>query len=198
MEVPDVRDVGRRQAGGGKAGRKEALEIGPLFEPRGAACRRCRVTSMPRARPRPSLPTREDERTLRLQMASRRSAVAPTVDRILAAVKAAGLSRDQLHNLAVAAAEALSNAAVHGNALRPQSRVRIAILVVPHKRAEVEVKDSGQGFDFGGLSDPTDPSRILVPGGMRRLVDRVEFSDAGSRVRLVMERRLSGARRSRG
>jgi anti-sigma regulatory factor (Ser/Thr protein kinase) len=135
-------------------------------------------------------------------MASRRSAVAPTVDRILAAVTPAGLSRDQLHNLAVAVAEALSNAAVHGNALRPHSRVRIALHVFPRKRAEVEVKDSGQGFDFGELADPTDPSRILVPGGrgvflMRRLVDRVEFADKGSRVRLIVNRCASAPRRSR-
>jgi serine/threonine-protein kinase RsbW len=135
-------------------------------------------------------------------MASRRSAVAPTVDRILAAVMPAGLSRDQLHNLAVAVAEALSNAAVHGNALRPHSRVRIAVQVIPRKRAEVEVKDSGQGFDFGELADPTDPSRILVPGGrgvflMRRLVDRVEFADKGSRVRLIVDRRAPTPRRPR-
>ncbi len=126
-------------------------------------------------------------------MASRRSAVAPAVERILSAVAPAGLSDDQLHNLAVAAAEALSNAAVHGNALRPAARVRIAVRVLAKKRAEIEVKDSGQGFDFGGLSDPTDPSRILVPGGrgvflMRRLVDRLEFNESGSRVRLVMFR----------
>jgi anti-sigma regulatory factor (Ser/Thr protein kinase) len=154
---------------------------------------------MPRARPRPPLPVLDDDRTFRFQMASRRSAVAPAVDRILALVKPAGLSDDQLHNLAVAAAEALSNAAVHGNALRPRSRVRIAVRVRPKQRAEVEVKDSGQGFDFGGLSDPTDPSRILVPGGrgvflMRRLVDLIEFSDSGSRVRLVMNRRTEPRR----
>jgi serine/threonine-protein kinase RsbW len=127
-------------------------------------------------------------------MASRRSAVAPAVDRILGAVRGVGLTDDQLHNLAVAAAEALSNAAVHGNALRPNARVRIVVRAYVGKRVEVEVKDSGQGFDFGGLSDPTDPSRILVPGGrgvflMRRLVDRLEFSESGSRVCLVMNRR---------
>ncbi len=133
-------------------------------------------------------------RSLRFQMESRRSAVAPAVDRVLDAVKAADLSDDQIHDLAVAVAEALSNAAVHGNALRPDARVRILVEVTPRKRAVIEVKDAGRGFDFGSLSDPTDPSRILIPGGrgvflMRRLVDQVEFSDSGSRVRLVIDRR---------
>ena len=43
-------------------------------------------------------------------------------DRVLEAVKDARLSEDQVHDLAVAVAEALSNAAVHGNALRPDAR----------------------------------------------------------------------------
>lgn len=132
--------------------------------------------------------------TVRFRMESRRSAVAPAVDRVLEAVKPADLSDDQVHDLAVAVAEALSNAAVHGNALRPDARVRILVEVTPKKGAVIEVKDAGRGFDFGGLSDPTDPSRILIPGGrgvflMRRLVDQVEFGDSGSRVRLVIDRR---------
>jgi len=132
-------------------------------------------------------------RTLRFRMESRRSAVAPAVDRILEAVKGAGLSDDQFHDLAVALAEALSNAAVHGNALRPDAPVQVVVKVTPRKRAVIEVKDAGRGFDHGSLSDPTDPSRILIPGGrgvflMRRLCDQIEFSDSGSRVRLVMDR----------
>ena len=55
-------------------------------------------------------------------MASRRDAVAPTVDRILEAVAPAGLDEDRLTDLAVALAEALSNAAVHGHRLDPKRR----------------------------------------------------------------------------
>ena len=133
-------------------------------------------------------------RTTRFQIESRRGAVAPAVYRVLDAVKDAGLSDDQTHDLAVAVAEALSNAAVHGNALRPDAHVHVVVQVTPKKRAVIEVKDAGGGFDFAGLSDPTDPSRILIPGGrgvflMRRLVDHLEFIDSGSRVRLVMDRR---------
>ena len=126
-------------------------------------------------------------------MESRRSAIAPTVERVIEAVRDARLNNDQVEDLAVAVAEALSNAAVHGHALRPRARVRVDVEVTPGKQAVVEVKDSGRGFDFGALSDPTEPSHILLPGGrgvflMRRLVDHLEFSESGSRVRLVMER----------
>jgi len=124
-------------------------------------------------------------------MASRRSAIAPTVERILEAVDEVGLSADQRADLAVAAAEALSNAAVHGNLLKPGSLVTITIEVTPGRRATIDVKDSGPGFDFGELADPTEPGRLLTPGGrgvflMRRLVDRIDFQPPGNRVRLTV------------
>ena len=129
-----------------------------------------------------------------MRMPSRRDAVGPTVERIIEAVRGAGLDSDQKLDLAVALAEALSNAAVHGNRLRPQTQVVITINVTPRQRAAVDVKDSGSGFDVSRLSDPTDGSKLLVPGGrgvflMKRLVDRVEFFPPGNRVCLIMEAR---------
>jgi serine/threonine-protein kinase RsbW len=126
-------------------------------------------------------------------MPSRREAVGPTVERILGLIDAVGFSTSQRDDLAVALAEALSNAAVHGNRLRPRSYVSVTLEVVPRRQAMVEVKDSGSGFDASDLGDPTDPSHILSPGGrgvflMRRLVDEVEFVGAGNRVRLTKRR----------
>jgi len=130
-------------------------------------------------------------RLRRFRMPSLRAAIAPTVERIIAAVEGAGLSADRRADLAVATAEALSNAAVHGNHLRPGSQVVITVTVVPRHQATVEVKDEGSGFDPTATSDPTAAPNLLVPGGrgvflMRRLVDRVEFLPPGNRVRLVV------------
>jgi serine/threonine-protein kinase RsbW len=129
-----------------------------------------------------------------MRMASRRDAVGPTVERIIEAVEDAGLDSDQKLDLAVALAEALSNAAVHGNRLRPRSRVIVTVYVTPGERTTIEVKDSGRGFDVSGLSDPTEKERILAPSGrgvflMRKLVDKVEFSPPGNRVSLTVEAR---------
>ena len=133
-------------------------------------------------------------RIVRFRMASRRSAVAPAVERVLSVVRDAGLSDDQVHDLAVAVAEALSNAAVHGNRLHPEHPVHVLIHVVPRQCVVVEVSDLGAGFDANQVSDPTHPARVLMPGGrgiflMRQLVDRVEYNEAGNRVRLTVERR---------
>jgi serine/threonine-protein kinase RsbW len=131
----------------------------------------------------------------RFRMRSHRTAIAPAVERIVKAVKGAGLSHDQRLDLAVAIAEALSNAAVHGNRLRPGSQVAITVRVTPRRQAVVEIKDSGHGFDVLHVSDPTDPSHILKPAGrgvflMHRLVDQVEYDPPGNRVRLVVRAKL--------
>jgi anti-sigma regulatory factor (Ser/Thr protein kinase) len=127
-------------------------------------------------------------------MASRRAAVAPMVERVLAAVSDAGFDEEQRDDLAVALSEALSNAAVHGNKLRPRSHVTIRVEVTPGVNALIVVRDSGDGFDQTGLPDPSDPARILVPGGrgvflMRRLLDGLEYNARGNEARLFLKRR---------
>lgn len=127
---------------------------------------------------------------MRLRMPSRREAVAPTVDHVIDAVTSTRLSPEQRDNLAVALSEALANAAVHGNRLQPDKRVRIAVCVKPDA-AEIQVSDSGTGFDHSAVDDPTQPERVLVPGGrgvflMRQLVDELKYNEAGNRVRLTV------------
>ena len=125
-------------------------------------------------------------------MPSTRAAVAPMIERVLAAVGGAGLSQEQCDNLAVAVAEALSNAALHGNKLAPRRIVRVTVEVPAGGGAVVEVMDSGAGFDSAKVSDPTDPTRVLMPGGrgvflMKRLVDHLEYNAAGNAVRMTMD-----------
>jgi serine/threonine-protein kinase RsbW len=127
-------------------------------------------------------------------MESRRNAVAPAVERIVAAAQPAGLTDEQSDNLAVAAAEALSNAAVHGNRLKPGTYVDVKVAVRRGESAVVDISDEGPGFDAAAVSDPTHPERVLAPGGrgiflMRRLVDDVGFNASGNRVRLTIRRR---------
>jgi serine/threonine-protein kinase RsbW len=133
------------------------------------------------------------ERVTQIAMRSERRAIPAAVDTILAAVRPVGLPSDRIHDLAVALSEALSNAAIHGNGLDPNREVQITVKVVPRRRAQIEVKDDGYGFDHGRLSDPTHPEQLLAPSGrgvflMRRLVDQVDYEDGGSLVRLTVGR----------
>ena len=129
-------------------------------------------------------------------MASRRDAVAPAVDRVLEAAAPSGLDGDRLTDLAVAVAEALSNAAVHGHSLDPRRAVKV-VVSVRRGSVVVEVSDSGRGFDARTVSDPTQPGRELMPGGrgiflMRRLVDEVTYNPVGNTVRLTVRQDRDG------
>jgi serine/threonine-protein kinase RsbW len=130
-------------------------------------------------------------------MPSRRDAVAPTVARVLELAAPAGLGSARLDDLAVALAEALSNAAVHGHRHRPLASVRIALAVVTDEAVVVDVVDTGAGFDHSALADPTASDRLLRPGGrgvylMRQLADCVEYNASGNRVRLRISRNGDG------
>lgn len=133
---------------------------------------------------------RREVRATDLEMPSRREAVAPTVERVLALAGGVGLSEERLHDLSVALSEALSNAAVHGNGLAPGRTVAVRVEVEPEKRIVVEVRDEGAGFDRGNLEDPTRTDRVLEDNGrgvflMQRLADGLEYNSAGNEVRLT-------------
>jgi anti-sigma regulatory factor (Ser/Thr protein kinase) len=99
----------------------------------------------------------------------------------------------------VAVAEALSNAAVHGNALRPRAQVDVSVKTKANGEAVVVVRDSGPGFDVRSVSDPTHPSHLLLPRGrgvfiMRKLVDDLKYNEAGNAVTLRFRPRKSRPR----
>ena len=134
-----------------------------------------------------------DTEIVRMRMPCDREAVAPTVERVLKAVEAVDLREARRNDLATALAEALANAALHGNGSDPSKRVSIAVELGPGHCATIEVRDSGDGFDADALPDPTDPANLFNPSGrgvflMRRLVDELEYNDKGNCVRLTVRR----------
>jgi serine/threonine-protein kinase RsbW len=133
---------------------------------------------------------------LRLRMPSRREAIAPTVEQIVAATGRAGLDADQRANLTVALSEALSNAVVHGHRQHHRRPVLIVVLVEGGRGVTVDVRDFGLGFDVAALLDCREGERVLATSGrgvflMRHLVDRVEFNARGNRVRLALASRAA-------
>jgi len=126
-------------------------------------------------------------------MGSQRTAVPPAVERILGYVEDVGLSENQRADLAIALSEALANAAIHGNKLRPECPVSVCVRVVRKEEAVIEIRDCGRGFDHAHVSDPTADSQVLMPGGrgvflMRHLVDALEYNRSGNQVRLTVRR----------
>ena len=102
------------------------------------------------------------------------------IDRICAAH---GVSEDDYGNVLIAVTEAFNNAIIHGHGLDKSKAVDIAVSK-GHTELCFSVKDTGKGFDFDNVEDPTAPSNIEKEHGrgiylMRHLADRVEYENDG-------------------
>lgn len=98
------------------------------------------------------------------------------------------ISEDHYGNILVAVTEAVNNAIQHGNRLDPGKKVLLSFSSGDNVLA-FEVSDQGDGFNFAGLPDPTNPENLEKPNGrgvflMRHLADKVEFVNDGRTVQL--------------
>jgi serine/threonine-protein kinase RsbW len=98
-------------------------------------------------------------------------------------------SEEEAFKVKLALEEALTNAMRHGNSLEAEKLVNVRIEASKEKIV-VDVHDEGKGFDFRVLPDPTDKDYSDRPSGrgiflMRKLMDTVEFYDAGSGVKMT-------------
>ncbi|HQQ94039.1 MAG TPA: ATP-binding protein [Bacteroidia bacterium] len=93
---------------------------------------------------------------------------------------------DAYGNMLIALTEAVNNAIHHGNKDNPEKSVKIGFESENNKLI-FSVSDEGEGFDYLGLPDPTDPSNLDKPNGrgvflMKHLADFIQFEKNGSRV----------------
>ena len=99
------------------------------------------------------------------------------------------VSEDNFGNILIAVTEAVNNAISHGNKNNPSKSVKIGFENA-EKKITFSVIDEGNGFDYNGLPDPTDPKNIDKVNGrgvflMKHLADKVEFNDNGKEVHLT-------------
>jgi len=101
------------------------------------------------------------------------------------------IHEDAYGNILVAVTEAVNNAIVHGNKCNPDKSVKVAY-EVDGDRVMFTISDSGTGFDYYNLPDPTAPENLEKPTGrgvflMKHLADQVIFSDNGKVVELYFK-----------
>jgi anti-sigma regulatory factor (Ser/Thr protein kinase) len=103
-------------------------------------------------------------------------------------------SGDELSDIESAVGEALANCAEHGYVNGTNIEVRCWF---DGRQLTVEIKDAGKGFDRWNASDYVKPMSTAPRGFgtyiMRRLMDEIEYSEHGTRVRLVKRRILKNA-----
>jgi serine/threonine-protein kinase RsbW len=102
--------------------------------------------------------------------------------------------KHQIHSdvygkLLLAVVEGVNNAIVHGNKMEREKDV-VVEYSVSEKQIEFFISDSGSGFDYSNLPDPTKPENLERTHGrgiflMNHLADELEFNDSGNQVKMV-------------
>lgn len=109
----------------------------------------------------------------------------------------AGIEAETADQIAMAAVEAATNAAVHGNKCLRSKKVRV-LFEKTRREIIVTVMDEGEGFDPDQVPDPTDENNLLRESGrgifiMRQFMDRVEFEESENGGTLVRMAKSTGS-----
>jgi len=98
------------------------------------------------------------------------------------------LHSDVYGKLLLAVVEGVNNAIVHGNKLESDKDV-VLQYEVTDTNIQFIISDSGPGFNYQNLPDPTKPENIEKTHGrgiflMNHLADEIEFNDKGNEVKI--------------
>ena len=114
---------------------------------------------------------------------------APLIAEVLDALEQHDWCTDDQFAIRMALEEAVMNAIKHGNESDPSKLVEIEI-GFDSSTFEATVADSGCGFDFEEVPDPTADENLGKPCGrgvmlMKEFVDKLEFNECGNQVKMT-------------
>jgi serine/threonine-protein kinase RsbW len=117
--------------------------------------------------------------------------------RVADALRERGYDNDSMFAVRLCLEEALVNAFRHGNRFEPGLVVKFQASIGPDT-CTFEVEDQGEGFDPGGVPDPTSDENLEIPSGrgimlMRAYMSEVEYLDPGNRIRMVFKKPALGS-----
>ena len=127
--------------------------------------------------------------TFSLSLPSNINNVKKSCEQILEKFKKLNLSESDIFDLKLSIEEATINAVKYGNRLDENLTVDIKVLIYKD-RIEITVRDSGKGFDYNNVPDPTENSNLIKSSGrglflIRHLMDEVRYNDKGNEVTIV-------------
>jgi serine/threonine-protein kinase RsbW len=109
-----------------------------------------------------------------------------------------GFDTDACSDLGICVTEAVNNAIVHANKMRPELNVEILFETVD-SGLRVTVRDFGSGFDVESIPDPTLPENLFKSGGrgvhvMKSLMDNMDFIRLADGMKLILTKKLARTR----
>ncbi len=133
--------------------------------------------------------------TIQLQIPSRHELLALLDCVALALCERMKFDNDTTSQVTMSVIEAGTNAIQHGHHRDASKKVDVSFMLHPD-RLQIEVTDTGEGFDLGSINgDATSPEHLLDPRGrgifiMRACMDSVDFEFSKDRTlcRLVKSR----------
>ncbi len=111
----------------------------------------------------------------------------PVVENLIDSVcQTIGVHEDVYGNVLIAVTEAVNNAIIHGNQNNISLVVGVNVYDAPVSFC-FNVGDTGSGFDYLNLPDPTSPENLEKENGrgiflMRNLADEIVFNEKGNEV----------------
>jgi serine/threonine-protein kinase RsbW len=108
---------------------------------------------------------------------------------VLGSLAPYGLGESDVFDIKLCVEEAVINAIIHGNRRDAKKSVTAAYWINGDE-LNVEVEDEGDGFVYKEISDPTAEGNIMKSSGrgvylINHLMDKVEYNDAGNRIRMI-------------
>lgn len=112
------------------------------------------------------------------------------LDSIITELTEAGIDEDTIFDIRLAVDECVINAQKHGNKRETDKPVHVSYLINPVK-CIIKVRDSGEGYEYENLPDPTVVSNVMFDHGRgvyitRKVMDEVSFNDDGNEITIVM------------
>jgi len=134
----------------------------------------------------------DDTLTLDITLHEMREDVERVQRTVADALAARGYHPDAMFAIRLCLEEALVNGFRHGNRFEPGLVVKFRASIAA-RACTFEVEDEGEGFDPGGVPDPTADENLEIPSGrgimlMRAYMSEVEYLEPGNRLRMVFRR----------
>lgn len=124
-----------------------------------------------------------------VQILSHLSEVNKFVQNILKLLHSSGINKSTCFDIRLCLKEALINAVKHGSRNKRNLPIRIDYSI-SDEMFKVSIQDSGSGFDYKHLPDPTVKKNLLKTKGrgiylIRHLMDEVFFNKDGDRITMI-------------
>jgi sigma-B regulation protein RsbU (phosphoserine phosphatase) len=100
-----------------------------------------------------------------------------------------GIDDETMFKVKLSLDECITNAYRHGHRCDERKPITVSYLVEPGK-VTMKVRDSGPGFDFGLIPDPTLEENLMSPDGRGvfltlKVMDEVTFNDVGNEITVI-------------